>query len=87
MKISRNDPFIDKYSWNGINYPLGNDGSRKSKKNDLTIVLNVLYTKNDKNTSFLSFKTQLKARKKIILVMIQDKEKWHYHVVTTLSKL
>ena len=39
---------IDKYNWEGINYPSEKNDWKKFKKNNLTIALNVLYAKNEK---------------------------------------
>ena len=36
--------------------------------------INVSYTKNEKNISYLRFKTQLRASKKTILLMIPEKD-------------
>ena len=38
-------PFIDKYNWEGINYPSEKDDWTKIKKNNLTIAFNILYAK------------------------------------------
>ena len=37
--------FIDKYNWEGINYPSKKDDWKKFEKNNLTSVLNTLYAK------------------------------------------
>ena len=39
---------MDKYNWEGINYPSEKDDWKKFEKYDLTIALNVLYDKNKK---------------------------------------
>ena len=41
-------PFINKYNWEGINYLLEKDDWKKNDKNNVTIALNVLYTKKEK---------------------------------------
>ena len=56
-KIKPLDKPIDKYNWEGINYPSEKDDWKKFEKNNLTITRNVLYVK--KNNSCLCFKTQL----------------------------
>ena len=40
--------FIDKYNWDGINYPSETEDWKKTKKNNLTIALNVFYAKKKK---------------------------------------
>ena len=51
VKLWRNEkrlkikPFINKYNWDGKNYPSEKDDWKKIEKNDITIPLNVLHTK------------------------------------------
>ena len=47
--------FVDKYNWEGINYPSGKDDWKKIGKNNLTIALNISYVKKRKNISCLYF--------------------------------
>ena len=57
QRIAKIKPFINKHSWEGINYPSEKDDWKQIEKNNVTIALNVLYaTKKEKNTSFLCFK-------------------------------
>ena len=48
QRITNIKPFIDKYNYEGINYPSENDDWKKVGKRNLTIALNVLYIKKDK---------------------------------------
>ena len=43
--VSNIKPVINKYNWEGINYPLKIDYSNRFKKNNRTIALNILYIK------------------------------------------
>ena len=43
--ITRMKSFIDKYNWEGINYPSEKDDWKKLEKKNLTITFNVLYAK------------------------------------------
>ena len=45
--------FINKYKWEGINFPSEKDGWKKIEKNNVTIALKVLYVKKSKNISYL----------------------------------
>ena len=45
-RVSNIKPFINKYNWEGINYPSKIDYSNTFKKTNPTIALNILYTKN-----------------------------------------
>ena len=78
-RILKIKPFIDRYNWEGINYPSKKDGCKKSEKNNLTSLSMF-------NTSCLCFKT-IKCEKQFILLMIWDKEKWHYLAGTKPSTL
>ena len=43
--VSSIKPFINKYNWEGINYPSNMDDWKMFEKNNPTIALNILYTK------------------------------------------
>ena len=47
-RISKCKSFIEKYNWEGIIYPSEKDDRKKSEKNNLKIILNLLYGKNEK---------------------------------------
>ena len=57
-RVSNIKPFINKYSWKGINYPSKLDYWKTFEKNNPTIALKILYTKEkvQKNMSSLYFK-------------------------------
>ena len=58
-KLSKIKPFINKYDWEGINYPLEKDDWKKFDKNNPTIVLNVLHAKKGKiYSAYISKQTQ-----------------------------
>ena len=40
--------YINKYNWEGINFPSEKDDQKKTAKNNLTIALNVFYAKKEK---------------------------------------
>ena len=44
-RVSNIKPFINKYNWKGINYPSKIDDWKMFEKNNPTIALNILYTK------------------------------------------
>ena len=58
QRMTKYEPFIDKYNCAGINYPSEKDDWKKFKKNNLTIALNVLYGKKEESCS--SVKTSIK---------------------------
>ena len=56
-KITKIKPFINKYNWEGINFPSEKGDWNKIEKNNWIIALNVLYAKKEKIPSCLCFKT------------------------------
>ena len=44
-RVSNIKPFLNKYNWKGINYPSKIDDWKKFEINNLTIAINILYTK------------------------------------------
>ena len=50
-RISKIVPFICKYNWKGINYPLGKDDWKNLEKNNPATALNILYAKKKKYTT------------------------------------
>ena len=46
-RISKLKPYINKYNWEGINFPAGSKEWQKPEQNNNTIALNVLYVKNN----------------------------------------
>ena len=48
QKITKIKPFINKYNWEEINYSSEKDDQKNFQKNNVAIVLNVLYTKKEK---------------------------------------
>ena len=57
QRITKIKPFINKYNWEGINFSSKNDDLKTFEKNNVTIALNVLYSKNEKKISCFYFKT------------------------------
>ena len=43
QRITKIKPFVNKYNWEGINFPLEKDDWEKLEKNNVIIALNVLY--------------------------------------------
>ena len=67
-------PFINKYNWEGINFPLQKDDSRKFEKNNVTIALNVLHVKKEKTCPAYVSKHNSNRDKQVILLMIPNGE-------------
>ena len=43
QRVTKIKRFINKYKWEGINYPSEKDDWKKFEKNNVTIAVNVLY--------------------------------------------
>ena len=79
---------INKYKWEGINFPSEKDDWKKIEKNNVTIALNVLYTKKEKIYPAYISKINSNREKQVILLMIPNgQRRWHYLVVKKLSVL
>ena len=79
---------MDKYNWEGINFPSEKNDWKNFEKNNVIIALNVFYAKKGKNISCLSFKNNSNREKQIVLFMIPNGEKlWHYLAVKKPSAL
>ena len=57
QRLTKIKPFINKDTWEGINFPSEKDDLKKIEKNNVTIALNVFYAKKKKYISCLCFKT------------------------------
>ena len=79
--------FINKYNWEGINFPSEKDDWKKFEKNNLAIALNVLYAKREKIYPAHVSKHNSNREKQVILLMISNGEKWHYLALEKLSAL
>ena len=73
-RVSNIKPFINKYNWEKTDYPSKIDGWKKFEKNNLTIVLNILYTKEKKILPAYISNQNSTREKTITLLMIPNKE-------------
>ena len=55
QRITKIKAFINKYNWEGINFPSEKDDWKKIEKNNVAIALNVLYAKKEKKYILLMF--------------------------------
>ena len=88
QRITKVKTFINKYKWEGINFPSEKDDWKKFEKNKVTIALNVLHVKNYKVHPAYVSKHNSNHEKQVILLMISNnKKQWHYLAVKKLSAL
>ena len=81
QNITKIKPFINKYNWEGINFPSEKDDCEKFEKNNRKIVLNALYAKKGKMYPAYVLKHILNRKKQVILLMISNGEGWYYITV------
>ena len=88
-RISKLKPYINKYNWEGIDFPAGPKDWTKFEKNNKRIALNILYTPHNTKTISVAYRSEYnrKRKKQVILLMITDDKKWHYLAVTNLPAL
>ena len=75
QRITKVKTFINKYKWEGINFPSEKDDWKKFEKNKVTIALNVLYVKNYKIYPAYVSKHHSNHEKQVILLMISNDKK------------
>ena len=87
-RISKIKPFIWKYNWREIDFPTMSKDWRKLELNN-EIALNILYVPHNARKIQAAYKSRqnLTCDKQVILLMITDGEKWHYHTVKNLPGL
>ena len=86
--ISKIKPFINQYNWKDIDFPTTNKNWRKLELSK-DFALNILYIPHNIKKIQLAYrsKNNLTCDKQVILLMITDREKWHYLVVKNLPGL
>ena len=87
--VSNIKPFINKYDWEGINYPSKKDESKMFERNNPTIATNILYIKEKEILTAYISQHNSTREKQIILLMISNEEKegWRYLPVKNLPAL
>ena len=87
--ISKLKPYINKYNWEGIDFPAGPKEWQKFEQNNITIALNILFMPHNTKIINVAYRLEYKNKRKnqVILLMITDGKKSHYLAVTNLSAL
>ena len=86
-RISKLKPYINKYNWEGIDFPAGPKEWIKFEKNNKIIALNVLYIPRNTKTRSIAYRSEYnnKLKKQVILLMINNGKNSHYLAVTKSS--
>ena len=88
QRISKIKPFIDQYNWKDIDFPAMSKDWKKFELNN-EIALNILYVPHNTRKIHVAYKSKhnLTRENQIILLMITDREKWHYLTVKNLTEV
>ena len=74
QRITKVKPFINKYNWEGINIPSEKDDWEKFEKNNVTIALNVLYTKKEEIYPAYVSKHNTNCERQVNLFIISNRK-------------
>ena len=87
--MSKLKPYINKYNWEGIEFPAGPNKWIKLERNNKAIALNILLIQRNTKARSVAYRSEYnnKRKKQVILLMITDGKKWHYLAVINLSAL
>ena len=88
QRISKIKPFIEQYNWKVIDFASTSKDWKKFELNN-EIALNILYVPHNTKKIEIAYKSKhnLTREKQVILLMISNRENWHYLVVKSLSGL
>ena len=92
-RISNIKPYVDKYNWNGIDFPAGIKDWEKFEKNNNEVALNILYTPPNTEEIKLVYKSKYNCKRKDQLVLLtitnnkqsDEVDKWHYIALKRVS--
>ena len=89
QRITKISPYISKYNWEGIEFPVGSKDWKKFEQNNKTIALNILFVPYNTETIRVAYRSEYKHKRKnqVNLLMITDGNKWHYIAISSLSAL
>ena len=79
QRISKLKPYINRYNWEGIEFPAGPKDWIKFERNIKTIALNILFIRYNTKTIRAAYRSDYnnKRKKQVILLMITDGKKCH----------
>ena len=88
-RISKLKPYINKYNWEGIDFPAGPKEWKKFERNNKTIALNILFIPHNTKTIIVAYRSEYnyKCKKQVILHYLAALSKQHYLAMTNLSAL
>ena len=89
QRISRLRPYENQYNWKGLEFPVWIKKIDKFEKNNPGIAVNVLFSKNKSQIIYTVRMSEhnIKCRKQVNLLMIQDGEERHYTAIKNMSRI
>ena len=72
QRISKLKSYINKYNWEGINFPAGSKDWKKFERNNDTITLNILYVKQNTKTIRVVYESKYKNKRKNQVMIVND---------------
>ena len=87
-RISKIKAYIDKYIWEGIEFPAGPKDWKKVGQNNKKIALNILLVPRNTETIRVAYRSEYnhKLKNQVNLLMITNGTKWHYFAITNMKK-
>ena len=81
QRITKIKPFINKYNWEGTNFPSEKDNWKIYEKNNVTISLNVLYARKGNIYPAYVSKYNSNREKRVVILIIPNGEGRHFLAV------
>ena len=77
QRITKISPYISKYNWEGIEFPVGSKDWKKFEQNNKTIALNILFVPYNTETIRVAYRSEYKHKRKnqVNLLMLPDGNK------------
>ena len=77
QRISKVMPYINKYNWEGIEFPAGPKDWKKFERNNKTIAFKMLFIPHNTETIRVAYRSKYnnKRKKQVILLMVTDDKK------------
>ncbi|XP_057310491.1 uncharacterized protein LOC130648455 [Hydractinia symbiolongicarpus] len=86
QRISKLRPYVDRYKWQGIEFPTSIKDIIKFKRNNPVIAVNVLYA-TGRSFNILRRSIFNEGEKQVNLLLLTDNKKNHYTTIKNISRL
>ena len=88
-RISLLRPYENQYNWKGLEFPVSIKKIDKFEKNNRGIAVNLLFSKKKSQNIYTVRRSEhnVRCKKQVNLLMIEDGEKRHYTAIKSISRL